>query len=268
MNKLLLSAIGASLITTSVFAGNQAKDIMEKVDARDDGSSLISTMKMTLIDKNGKKRNRQMRTFSKDINANTEHKTIFFLSPSDVKNTAFLTYDYSADDKDDDQWMYLPALKKTKRIPASDKDAAFMGSDFSYADMTDKELNDYTFKLVKETTIKRKEGKVPVWKIESTPISQAVIDETGYTKSTLYIRKDNYVLTRAKFYLKKGSRVKYMDVRKLEEIDGIWVAMQTTMTTKQGKKTLHKTILTNSDVEINKEINDDIFTVRTIEKGL
>jgi len=202
---------------------------MEKVDARDDGSSLISTMKMTLIDKNGKKRNRQMRTFSKDINANTEHKTIFFLSPSDVKNTAFLTYDYSADDKDDDQWMYLPALKKTKRIPASDKD---------------------------------------VWKIESTPISQAVIDETGYTKSTLYIRKDNYVLTRAKFYLKKGSRVKYMDVRKLEEIDGIWVAMQTTMTTKQGKKTLHKTILTNSDVEINKEINDDIFTVRTIEKGL
>ena len=155
MNKLLLSAIGASLITTSVFAGNQARDIMEKVDARDDGSSLISTMQMTLIDKNGKKRNRQMRTFSKDINANTEHKTIFFLSPSDVKNTAFLTYDYSADDKDDDQWMYLPALKKTKRIPASDKDAAFMGSDFSYADMTDKELNDYTFNLVKETTIKR-----------------------------------------------------------------------------------------------------------------
>ena len=59
-----------------------------------------------------------------------------------------------------------------------------------------------------------------------------------------------------------------MDVRKLEEIDGIWVAMQTTMTTKQGKKTLHKTILTNSDVEVNKEINDDIFTIRTIEKGL
>jgi hypothetical protein len=77
-----------------------------------------------------------MRTFSKDINKNTEHKSVFFLTPSDVKNTAFLTFDYSGNDKDDDQWMYLPALKKTKRIPASDKDGAFMGSDFSYADMT------------------------------------------------------------------------------------------------------------------------------------
>lgn len=267
MSKLLTMVL-AVLLSTSVLAADKARDIMDKVDARDDGSSLISIMQMTLIDKNGKKRIRQMRTFSKDIDANTEHKTIFFLSPSDVKNTAFLTYDYSGDDKDDDQWMYLPALKKTKRIPASDKDAAFMGSDFSYADMTDKELDDYTFKLIKETTIKRKEGKVPVWVIESIPVSQDIIDETGYTKSILYIRQDNYVLTRAKFYLKKGSRIKYMDVRKLEKIDGIWVAMQTTMTTKQGKKILHKTILTNSNVEINTEISDDIFTIRMIEKGL
>jgi hypothetical protein len=267
MRKLFLIVV-STLLSTTLVASDNAREIMNKVDARDDGNSVISTMQMTLIDKKGKKRIRQMRTYAQDIDINTEHKSIFFLSPSDVKNTAFLTYDYSADEKDDDQWMYLPALKKTKRIPASDKDAAFMGSDFSYADMTDKELDDYSFKLVKETSIKRKEGKVPVWVIESTPISQAVIDETGYKKSTLYIRKDNYVLTRAKFYLKKGSRVKYMDVRKLEKIDGIWVAMQTTMTTKQGKKTLHKTILTNSDVEINKRINGNMFSIRRIEKGL
>jgi hypothetical protein len=267
MRKLFLMVV-STLLSTTLIASDNAREIMNKVDARDDGNSVISTMQMTLIDKKGKKRIRQMRTYAQDIDINTEHKSIFFLSPSDVKNTAFLTYDYSADEKDDDQWMYLPALKKTKRIPASDKDAAFMGSDFSYADMTDKELDDYSFRLVKETSIKRKEGKVPVWVIESTPISQAVIDETGYKKSTLYIRKDNYVLTRAKFYLKKGSRVKYMDVRKLEKIDGIWVAMQTTMTTKQGKKTLHKTVLTNSDVEINKRINGNMFSIRRIEKGL
>jgi hypothetical protein len=267
MNKLLTITLGVAL-STSVFAGNQAREVMEKVDARDDGDSMISTMQMTLIDKKGKKRSRQLRTYSKDIDTNTEHKTIFFLSPSDVKNTAFLTYDYSGDDKDDDQWMYLPALKKIKRIPASDKDAAFMGSDFSYSDMTDKELDDYTFKLLKESTIKRKDGNKAVWVIESLPVNQAVIDETGYTRSILYVRKDNYVLTRAKFYLKKGKRIKYMDVRKLEQIDGIWVAMQTTMTTKQGKQTLHKTVLTNSDVEINKPIDDDMFSVRRIEKGL
>ncbi len=267
MKSLIILFIGLALSVPSL-ADTQAREIMEKADARDDGFSVISTMQMTLIDKKGKQKNRQMRTFSKDIDANTEHKTIFFLSPGDVKNTAFLTYDYSDNDKDDDQWMYLPALKKTKRIPSSDKDAAFMGSDFSYSDMTDKELDDYTFKLLKETTVKRKDGNEDVWVIESVPVSQDVIDETGYTKSVLYVRKDNYVLTRAKFYLKKAKRVKYMDVRKMQKIDGIWVAMQTTMTTKQGKQTLHKTILTNSDVEINKPIEDDTFTIRTIEKGL
>lgn len=268
MNKLTLLALSAMISASQAALANQARDIMEKVDARDDGSSLISTMQMTLIDKNGKKRIRQMLTFAKDIDANTEHKTIFFLSPSDVKNTAFLTYDYSGDDKDDDQWMYLPALKKTKRIPASDKDSAFMGSDFTYADMTDKELDDYTFKLIKESKIKRKDGAHSVWVIESLPVSQLVIDETGYTKSILYVRKDNHMLTRAKFYLKKASRLKYMDVRKLQKIDNIWVAMQTTMTTKQGKKTLHKTILSNSDVEMNPTIDDAMFSIRTIEKGL
>lgn len=267
MKNIFLIVLGVMLSGASI-ADNKARDIMEKVDARDDGASMASTMQMTLIDKNGKQRIRQMRTYSKDIDANTEHKTIFFLSPSDVKDTAFLTYDYSDDDKDDDQWMYLPALKKTKRIPASDKDSAFMGSDFSYADMTDKELDDYTFKLIKETVVKRKAGDEKVWVIESTPVSQAVIDETGYTKSTLYIRQDNYVLTRAKFYLKKASRIKYMDVLTMKEIDGIWVAMQTKMTTKQGKSTLHKTILSNSDVQMNAEIEPDMFTIRTIEKGL
>jgi hypothetical protein len=164
--------------------------------------------------------------------------------------------------------MYLTALKKTKRIPASDKDGAFMGSDFSYADMTDKNLDDYHFKLLKESVIKRKDDKNPVWIIQSLPKNKAVIDETGYTKSILYIRKDNFMLARAKFYLKKANRVKYMDVRKMEKIDGIWVATQTTMTTKYGKQTLHKTILSNRDIKINVAIDDEMFSVRKIEKGL
>lgn len=267
MKSLIILFLGLALSAPSL-ADTQAREIMERVDSRDDGDSVVSTIQMILIDKNNKQRIRQMKSFAKDINENTEYKSIFFLSPSDVKNTAFLTFDYSDNDKEDDQWMYLPALKKTKRIPASDKDSAFMGSDFSYADMTDKELDDYTFKLVKETTIKRKEGEVPVWVIESMPISQSVIDETGYKKSILYIRKDNHVLTRAKFYLKKANRIKYMDVRKLEKINDIWVASQTTMTTKQGKQTLHKTVLNNSNIKINQPIDDDMFSIRKIEKGL
>ncbi|CAC9591190.1 Outer membrane lipoprotein-sorting protein [uncultured Gammaproteobacteria bacterium] len=264
MKKLLLPTLFLSFSVNAL----TGLEIMQKVDDRDDGSSITSTLQMILIDKHNKKRIRQMRTFSKDINENTKHKSIFFLSPSDIKNTAFLTFDYSDDNKDDDQWMYLPALKKTKRIPASDKNSAFMGSDFSYADMTDNNLDDYHFKLLKESVIKRKNSKNPVWVIQSLPKNQAVTDETGYTKSILYIRKDNYILARAKLYLKKTNKIKYMDVRKMKKINGIWVATQTTMTTKSGKQTLHKTLLNNSNIKINIAIDDDMFSIRKIEKGL
>jgi hypothetical protein len=134
--------------------------------------------------------------------------------------------------------------------------------------MTEPTLDDYTFEIMKETAIKRKSGKVPVWKILVLPKNQEVIDETGYLKTEVYVRKDNYMVTRAKYYLKKANRLKYMDVKKIEKIDGIDVATQTVMTTKSGKKTIHKTILIQTNVKMNQDLKEDMFTIRTIEKGI
>ncbi|MHC4966967.1 MAG: outer membrane lipoprotein-sorting protein, partial [Planctomycetota bacterium] len=169
---------------------------------------------------------------------------MFFLSPADVKDTGFLTYDYDDDAKDDDQWLYLPALKKTKRIASTDKSGSFMGSDFSYADMTDRKLDYYDYTLMQETDV----DGVPVWQVESIPNNEKEIDETGYTKSVVFVRQDNYVVIRAVNWVKKGKRLKYFDVKKLEQIDGIWVATEMHMTTKKGKTTLHKTIIKAHDV--------------------
>lgn len=263
MRKILLT-LGLS---ASLLLAQNGRDIMDKVQDRDDGDNMITTMQMQLIDKKGHKRVRDMKTFTKDVGED-EKKMIFFLSPSDVKDTAFLTYDYKSDDKDDDQWLYLPALNKTKRIPASDKDSSFMGSDFTYNDMTEPNLDDYTFKVLKESVVKRKSGNEKVWLVEITPKTQETIDETGYLKTIAYVRQDNYMVTRAKYYLKKANRMKYMDVKKVEKIDGIDVAMITTMTTKQKKRTLHKTILIQREVKMNQNLKEDIFTTRTIEKGL
>jgi len=264
MIKKILLTIGLS---TSILLAQSGLEIMQKVQDRDDGDNVITNMQMQLIDKNGHKRVRDMKTYSKDIGED-EKKLIFFLSPSDVKNTAFLTYDYKSEDKDDDQWLYLPALNKTKRIPASDKDSSFMGSDFSYFDMTEPVLSDFNIKLIKESVVKRKSGNEKVWIVEMTPKTDEVRDETGYLKSVAYVRQDNYMLTRAKFYLKKAKRVKYMDVKKVEKIDGIDVATITVMTMKKGKRTIHKTILIQSDVKMNQNLKEDMFSIRTIEKGL
>jgi hypothetical protein len=240
-----------------------ARAIMEKVDARDDGDNQTSDMEMILIDKRGKKRVRRLGIFSKDKGEDTL-RLMFFLEPADVKDTAFLTWDYDDPDKDDDQWLYLPALRKTKRIASSDKSGSFMGSDLNYSDMTDRNLEDYDFTLKKEMEVKG----VKTWLIESIPRSKKVIKETGYKKSLIFVRQDNYVVIRAVNWVKDGGYLKYVDVRRLELIDGIWVATETHVTKKKNKKTAHKTILRLNNVKFNQELDYEMFTVRRMEKGL
>lgn len=266
MKKILL------LLTTTLLAfALTPLEIMQKVQARDSGDNIVSNMTMTLVNKNGSKRIREMKTFFKK-DGKDELKINFFISPSDIKNTSFLTYDYDNPSKDDDQWLFLPALSKVKRIPSSDKDSSFMGSDFSYSDMVKPDLNDYTYKMIKESIIKRKtkQGikKVPVWIIQSTPKSQKTVDETGYKKSILYVRKDIFMPVRAKIYVANSNKIKYMDVKKIEKIEGINIATTTTMMTKQGKKTIHKTILSQRNVKINQNLKKSFFSTRTMKKGL
>ena len=240
-----------------------ARQIMEQVDARDDGDNRISDMGMILIDKNGKKRVRKIRAFSKDKGEDTL-RLMFFIAPADVEDAAFLTYDYDQSEKDDDQWVYLPALRKTKRIATSDKGGSFMGSDFTYSDMTKWDLDDYDYTLLKEVKVKN----VKTWLIQAVPRTKEVIDRTGYTKSVLYVRKDNFVVIRGVHWVKKGNRLKYMDVKQLTMIDGIWVPTEIHMTTKQGKSTRHKTIMTFENVRFNQDLKEDFFSIRRMEKGL
>ncbi|PHR58441.1 MAG: outer membrane lipoprotein-sorting protein [Arcobacter sp.] len=258
MKKLLILV----LMKLSLMAGMSVDEIVDSVDKRDLGDNSISTLQMVLIDKNKKQRVRTLKTYSKYFGEDI-YNLIYFLTPSDVRQTAFLTYDYDKSSKDDDQWLYLPALKLSKRIASSDKSASFMGSDFSYSDMTSRNPEDYNYKITKESKVNGQK----VWIIESTPKTQKTIDETGYTKSYLFVRQDNFVVVRAMHLLLDGKK-KYLDVKELKQIDGIWVATKTQMTTKKLKQTLHTTILQLSDVKFNQNLDDNFFTVRQIEKGI
>jgi hypothetical protein len=240
-----------------------ARAIMEKVDARDDGDNQTSDMEMILIDKRGKKRIRRIAVHSKDKGDDTL-RLMFFKHPADVKDTAFLTHDYDNPSKDDDQWLYLPALRKTKRIASSDKSGSFMGSDLNYSDMTDRNLPDYDFTLKKEMAV----NGINTWLIESIPRSKKIIRETGYEKSLIFVRQDNHVVIRAVHWEKNGGYLKYVDVRKLELIDDIWVATETHVTRKKGKQLAHKTILKLSNIKFNQDLDGELFTVRRMEKGL
>ncbi len=261
------SVMLVALLALSAFAATaaddpKAREIMTRVDDRDDGDNQTSNMQMILIDKRGKQRVRDLRSFSKD-KGEDDYSMMFFLSPADVEDTGFLTYDYDEADRDDDQWLYLPALKKTKRIASSDKSGSFMGSDFSYSDMTSRPLENYEYELLQEGEV---DGH-PVWIIQSTPVDEDEIDETGYTKSIQFVRTDNDVVVQAKIWVKKGKRNKAEVVGVAWQIDGIWVPTVMTMTTKKGKKTPHKTILRMSDIKFGQDLDFDPFSVRGLETG-
>ncbi len=263
--KSTISVLTAVLLfATSAAFGEEltGREIMQRVDDRDTGDNSSQDMEMILIDKNSKQRVRNIRSLRKDKGEDT-YSIMFFLTPADVEDTGFLTYDYDADEKDDDQWLYLPALQKTKRIASNNKSGSFMGSDFSYADMTDRELERYDYKLMGESDINGHKA----WQIESVPRTEEEIKETGYTKSVLFVRQDNYVVIRSVNWVKKGKKLKYFEVKELEQIDGIWTPTEMHMTTKKGKKMLHKTVIKNRNTKYNQPLELESFTVRRLEKG-
>ena len=260
---MLLKLLTLTTLSFATLFALSAQDIAQKAHDREDGDNSVANMKMILIDKNENARVRELKVFTKG-KGDTELKLMFFLSPADVRNTAFLTYDYKDSNRDDDQWLYLPELQKVKRIASSDKSGSFMGSDFTYADMTSRNVEDYEYKIMQEPEVKG----YKTWQMEVIPKSQKTIEETGYTKSIYFIRQDNFVVVQALHYVRSGNRLKYMMVNKLELIDGIWTPLEIQMVSKQGRQTLHKTILQFSDYKYDQELEESLFTTRTLQKGL
>lgn len=260
--------LSLALFVSSVHGAEySAREVMEMVDARDDGDRSIADMQMVLFDRNNSQRIRVIRSFGID-KGEDRYNLMFFLSPADVKGTGFLTYDYEAEGKDDDQWLYLPALRKTKRIASSDKSGSFMGSDFSYSDLTKRRVDDYTYTFYKNQAEVSVYGK-QCWVIESVPKNSKIIKETGYSRSILFVRQDNMMVVRAIYHVNDGGDLKYFDVKKMEEIDGIWTALEIHMTRKKGSQTVHRTILTLTNVQYNQDsVDETLFTTRHLEKGL
>ena len=240
-----------------------AREIMDKVEAREKGDNAVLDMQMILIDKQGKQRERIVRSYRKKKDTN-DYSIIFFESPADVKGTGFLTHDYKDPQQNDDQWLYLPALRKIKRIAAGDKSGSFMGSDFNYSDLASRNLDNYEFTLLKEDEVRGKK----VWQIKSVPKSDQEIEETGYTQSIAFVQQDNFVVVRSVAWVNNKKYLRYMDIKKLELVDNVWVAAEMQMTTKEGQTTIHQTNLIQKNILFNQNLDDELFTTRQLEKGL
>jgi hypothetical protein len=263
-NAIMAGLFLAGLFPAVVSAAELSpRDIMERVINRDKGNDKTSDMEMVLIDKRGSQRVRKIRGYHQKSEKRSD-SILFFLDPADVKNTAFLTYDYKQQGVDDDQWLYLPALRKTKRIAGGDQSGSFMGSDFNYSDMTEPNIADFVYKKQGEPVV---EGE-KTWQIEAIPINKEVESDTGYSKSVMFVRQDNFVPIRSVSWVSRSRKMKFMKVAKLSQIEGIWVVMESQMATKEGRTTIHSTYLRNSNIRFSQNLPKEIFSVRQLEKGL
>lgn len=240
-----------------------AEEIMMQVDQAIEPNAMQADMTMVLVDSRGNQRVRAMQSVSATVDG-VDKSLMFFLQPSDVRGTGFLMFDYDDANVDDDQWMLLPSLGKAKRIASGDKTGSFMGSDFTYADMSKRNVEEWTYTLLKEDDI----AGVKVWVIESLPLNEAVIEKTGYSKTVVYVRQDNFKVTRAISYLQKPGEVKLMNVGRFTEIAGYWLAVETQMVSQKNGQTVHRTLMKLENISVDFDVNPNDFTLTRLEQGL
>ena len=265
MRKLnLLSIIFVCMAIAGASNALTAYEIMKKVDERDTVQTQVSKATMVLIDKKDRKRVRKLQLFSKEF-VDGDKAISFFISPSDVKDTAFLSYDWEDEEREDDSWLYLPSMQRVNRIASGDKSNSWMGSDFTFSDVEGTELNDYNYELLAESD--------PVdghdcWKIQSVPKSKDVIEKTGYLKSVFWVRKDALLIVRNIINVKKGKRIKYFSAKDIENINGIWTARTIQMVTTKNKKVQHSSVFKLDEIVYNNDVKDSMFEVETMQRGL
>jgi outer membrane lipoprotein-sorting protein len=232
------------------------------------GKTSIATTTMLVKDPKGNKEKRTMRVYKKSYPSNTKSLTQF-LEPASIRGSSYMFYDWNAEGKEDDSWFYLPSLRKSKRITGSDKSKPFMGSDFTYSDISGMEVGDWDYSYVDKKVII--DGK-PCYHIEATPKKERrakVLQQTGYKKTHVWVRHDNYVPVQGKYWLIDGRKIKFMKASNIRKVNGIWTSYDTQMvTTLGGTKELSSTLNTIVNIKFNNKISDNKFSQKSMESGI
>lgn len=216
---------------------------------------------MTLVSESGARRERSTQSLSKLLpNGVDQKRLVRFLTPADVKGTSTLLIEHS--EGDDDIWIYLPALRKVRRLVASNKKDSFVGTDFSYGDVIGHKVEDWTHTLVGSEQV----DGVDTYVVESVPRTDAVRENSGYGKRRSWIRRDNFVAVKGLYWDPAGAPLKELstaDIREIDAAHGKWQAFRLTM---RNRQTGHTTEIVWTKLEVGVGLDDDVFTERYLEK--
>ena len=255
--KKLFVIVSTLLLAGSLFA-ESGYDIMKKADEVAEPKTSSSTATLTIHSKKGSDRIREVIMKSKDY-GDVKKEVIVVTTPKDVSGTAYLMFDYEDESKDSDNWLYLPAMKKTRRIASSgsESEGSFMGTDFTYQDMGDRSLSKYDYKLLGEEDL----DGIACYKVEC--ISKAGTEKDP--RYITYIGKSDYIMRKCEFYDRQNQLHRLLTCSNFTSIKGFTTAQVMKMENVQtGTWSLIETKNIQYDAD---DIDDSLFTVAALEKG-
>ena len=199
---LVFCLIAVSPVAAAAEDATRGEAIVAEMYARERGfSSFRMDMEMILRDRHGQQSVRKMRGAVLETDGDGDKHLMLFESPADIRHTAFLSFAHA--DKPDDQWLYLPALKRTRRIASDSKSGSFMGSEFSFEDLTSQLPRKFSHRYLGDEDT----GGTPCFKVERTPRYEG----SGYTKQVLWIDRKRYVTLKAELYDRRGALQKTLE---------------------------------------------------------
>ena len=220
--------------------------------AQNDGKADVF---MRLVNKEGKERIRDFTMLRLDKeDGGEQYYYAYFTKPPDVNRTVFMVWKHI--DRDDDRWLYLPAIDLVKRISANDKRSSFVGSDFTYEDVSGRHLNDDEHTLIKEEIIKGKNAYL----IKSMPKDK---DEVEFSHRLVWSDKQTFLTLKVEYYNRRGELYKQMITDKIEVIEETPTVTKATMKDLKGK---HYTEIEFKKIDYNVGLNKNIFKERYLRK--
>jgi outer membrane lipoprotein-sorting protein len=242
-------------------ANPEAKEIMAKARETSKLSGLEAVSTLKIYDAKGRERIRQTSMASREFDqGDTEKRIIRFLAPAEVKGTGMLIYDYK--DENDDMWIYMPALRKTRRIVSSEKSKSFMGSEFSNADMSAPNLDDFKYSLLRSESVNGSD----CWVIESIPLNEDIMDEMGFDRKITWIGKKDFVLRKAEYYNEDDELFKEMKARDVKAIDPDGSKYMATYMEMKNLENGRRSVMTMDKIQYNPDVKEDYFTLNYLEK--
>ena len=259
--------LAITLVATTPFArADEAlptgEEIVLRVNARDEGESVARTWTMELIEKDGSTRARTLRSYRRRF-GDEKRSVLFFEDPPNLKGTALLTFDYAAPARPDDQWLYLPALRKSRRVALSDRGRAFLGTDFSFEDMkreTQLSLTDYAWRTLGEESVDGHRCFV----VEATPVDERVARELGHGRVRMRVDAEVWIPRFAEYWELDGAPQKTIRLSDIAQVQGVWTAQRIDV---ENLATGHRTTLRFRDIDYRTSIPEEQFSEAALRRG-